>query len=285
MKKVLITGANGQLGCCLREASKNYKNFEFIFASSIELDITKTQNVNTFFDENKFDYCINTAAYTNVDIAESEKERVFLVNAEGVKNLSEACEKQQVILIHISTDYVFDGQKRTPYLESDDAAPINAYGASKLKGEKYISEICSKYFIIRTSWLYSQYGHNFFKSIVKLSKEKKELRITTEQIGCPTNANDLAEVLLKLIYCNIKEYGIYHFSNEGKATWYDFANAIIKHSQLSSTVSIVETDYYPTFAKRPKYSILDNSKIKEKLDFTIDLWEDSLKKLTDNKNR
>ena len=166
MKKVLITGAKGQLGCCLKEASKNYPDIDFSFVDKEILDITNPKVVTTFFEEHTFDFCINAAAYTQVDKAESDEEQAFLVNAEGVKNLSIACKQRNVTLFHISTDYVFDGNKQLPYKETDEVNPINVYGASKLKGEEYIKEICDRYFIFRTSWLYSQYGHNFLKSIL-----------------------------------------------------------------------------------------------------------------------
>ena len=282
MKKVLITGAKGQLGCCLKAASKNYPDIDFSFVDKEILDITTPKAVSTFFEEHTFDFCINAAAYTQVDKAESDEEQAFLVNAEGVKNLSIACKQRNVTLLHISTDYVFDGNKQTPHQETDETNPINVYGASKLKGEEYIQEICDKYFIIRTSWLYSQYGHNFLKSILKFSKEKDTLTITTEQTGCPTNANDLADVLLKLIHLDIKEYGIFHFSNDGEATWYDFAKSIIEFSGLSNKVNVVKTDYYPTFAKRPIYSILNTNKIRTLTSITIDHWRLSLKKLLEN---
>lgn len=279
MKRILVTGANGQLGSCLKDVSQKFPEIEIIFVGSDTFDITKKDAVNLFFDKNTFDFCINTAAYTNVEKAESDKEHAFLVNAQGVKNVCFACKENNVTLLHISTDYVFDGKKRSPYKETDITNPINVYGASKLKGEAYIQEICEKYFIIRTSWLYSQYGNNFFNSILKFAEEKDTLTITTEQTGAPTNANDLAAVLLQLIETEKKEYGTYHFSNLGKATWYDFAKAIVTYSGLSNKVNVVETDYYPTFAKRPAYSLLDTSKIKTNLDLQIQNWETSLKQL------
>lgn len=284
MKKVLITGAKGQLGCCLKEASKNYPDIDFSFTDREILDITIPNAVTTFFEENTFDFCINAAAYTHVDKAESDQKQAFLVNAEGVKNLSLACQKHNVTLLHVSTDYVFEGNKQVPYNETDKTSPINVYGASKLKGEEYIKKICHQYFIFRTSWLYSQYGHNFLNSILKLSKEKDTLTITTEQTGSPTNANELADVLVKCIHLDTKEYGIYHFSNDGEATWYDFAKAIIEYSGLSKVVHVVKTDYYPTFAKRPTYSILETSKIKNALKLKILPWKESLKILINNFN-
>lgn len=279
MKKILVTGANGQLGSCLKDASKKFSEFEFLFVDKESLDITNTLSVNTFFEENNFDFCINAAAYTNVEKAESNKEQAFLVNAEGVKNISLACKKCDITLLHVSTDYVFDGKKLTPYVETDETNPINVYGASKLKGEEYIKDICDKYFIIRASWLYSQYGHNFLKSILKFSKEKDTLTITTEQTGSPTNANDLAEVLLQIIDTNFKKYGIYHYCNDGKATWYDFAKSIITFSGLSNKVNVVETDYYPTFAKRPINSVLNTNKIKTALLIKQYPWKESLNAL------
>ncbi|MEZ4778108.1 MAG: sugar nucleotide-binding protein [Flavobacteriaceae bacterium] len=163
----------------------------------------------------------------------------------------------------MSTDYVFDGKKNTPYVETDKTNPINVYGASKLKGEEYIQETCKKYFIIRTSWLYSLFGHNFFKSILKLAKEKDALTITTDQRGSPTNANDLANFLLTIITSETSSYGVYHFSNEGNATWFDFAEEIVSNSKDLKLVKIVKTDNYPTFAKRPKYSVLSIEKLKK----------------------
>lgn len=282
MKKGLVTGANGQLGCCIKEASKTYPDVDLTFVDRRTLDITNSHSVNMFFEENNFDFCINAAAYTNVEKAESDKEQAFLVNAEGVKNLSIACKTHNVTLLHMSTDYVFDGNKQTPYLETDRVNPINVYGASKLKGEEYIKEICDKYFIIRTSWLYSHFGHNFLNSILRFSKEKDTITITTEQTGSPTNANDLAVVLLQIIDTDLKEYGIYHFSNDGEATWFDFAKAIIELSRLSNKVIVVKTDYYPTFAKRPTYSILNSDKIRLLSKIKIDHWRLSLKKLLEN---
>ncbi|MEZ4857342.1 MAG: dTDP-4-dehydrorhamnose reductase [Flavobacteriaceae bacterium] len=277
MKKVLITGANGQLGCCLKEAVKAYPEIEFQFLDKYTLDITDASQVASFFKQTRFDYCINTAAYTNVEKAESDKENAFLVNAEGVKNIANACKDHRIILMHISTDYVFDGTQKTPYLETDLPNPINVYGASKRKGEHYIETICEQYFIIRTSWLYSQFGHNFLKSIIRFAKEKKELTITTEQLGTPTNANDLALVLLKIILLDLKEYGMYHFSNSGEATWFDFAKSIIDYSGDSQKVNVVKTDYYPTFAKRPTYSVLNTRKIENLLNFNAAPWQISLK--------
>ncbi|MCB0458341.1 MAG: sugar nucleotide-binding protein, partial [Flavobacteriaceae bacterium] len=180
------------------------------------------------------------------------------------------------------TDYVFDGNKRTPYVETDKTNPINVYGASKLKGENYIQEICEKYFIIRTSWLYSHFGHNFFTSILKLIKEKDTLTITTEQTGSPTNANDLATGLLAIITSETSNYGVYHFSNEGSATWFDFAKEIVSYSKDLKLVKIVKTDNYPTFAKRPKYSVLSTEKFQKAFHYSIAEWRKSLRNSINN---
>ncbi len=226
--KVLVTGSNGQLGRCIESSSYMYTNLEFVYKDSKELDITSTHKIDTLFRRNNFDYVINCAAYTNVEQAEKEPKKAFLVNAEGVRNLAKVCKKDNTILIHVSTDYVFDGEKKTPYTEEDVPNPINEYGKSKLAGEQHVQNILDNYFIIRTSWLYSQFGKNFYKMILKKSEIEKELTITTTEIGTPTNANDLANFILEIVAVRSTKYGLYHFSNEGQATWYDFAEEIIK---------------------------------------------------------
>jgi dTDP-4-dehydrorhamnose reductase len=276
MKNILVTGANGQLGKCLLDLSRNTSAVNFVFVDKKLLNLGDPENIEAFFEGKHFDYCINAGAYTNVEKAESERELAFQVNAEGVKTLAQQCAQHQTILIHISTDYVFDGAKRTPYEEDDAVAPLNVYGASKLKGEAYIQEICQAYFILRTSWLYSQYGHNFLKSILKFADEKRDLKITTEQIGTPTNANDLAGAILHIITSDNQNYGLYHFSNDGKATWYDFAEEILRQTQRLEEVKLVETDYYPTFAKRPEYSVLSKKKFLRSFDYPIVPWKMAL---------
>jgi len=279
MKKILITGANGQLGKCIKDASENYPELSFLFASREDLNIVNEGATLKLFTENNFDYCINAAAYTNVEKAESEQEKAFQINAEGVKNLALICNQFGTTLIQISTDYVFDGEKTTPYTEEDETNPINVYGASKLKGEQYLQEICEKHFIIRTSWLYSQYGHNFYNSILKFAKEGRELKITTEQTGTPTNANDLADALLNIVTNNSKEYGIYNFSNTGEANWYDFAKAILQHTKQFDPRKLAKTDHYRTFAKRPKNSVLDTLKYKNIFGKGLTNWKESLSTL------
>ena len=277
MKHVLVTGANGQLGRCIQDALGRYSNLNFTLATREELDITDTNKVSKVFQKNNFDYCINTAAYTNVEKAESEEEQAFLINAEAVKNLAKTCALNAVTLLHVSTDYVFDGNKHKPYVETDATNPINVYGASKLKGEEYIEQLSTAHFIVRTSWLYSQYGHNFLNSMIQYAEEGKDLTITTEQTGTPTNANDLANVLLTIIDSDSKKYGIYHFSNSGKATWYDFAKEILERTGLIEKTKLAQTDYYRTFAKRPVYSILNTSKFEETFSVKVLDWKESLK--------
>lgn len=276
MKKILVTGANGQLGRCIKDAAADYPDFEFVFVSKEELDIENTDSLTDFFKKNNFSHCINTAAYTNVEKAESDKERAFAINAEAVKNLALTCKENDVVLLHISTDYVFDGKKKSPYLETDKTNPINVYGASKLKGEEYIQEICNKFFILRTSWLYSQYGHNFLKTILKYSQEGKPLTITTEQTGTPTNANDLSKALLQIIAQDSINYGVYNFSNSGETTWYGFAKEILKQSGNIKEASLAKTNQYRTFAARPEYSILDNTKAEKMFTLSILGWKESL---------
>ncbi|AXT51981.1 dTDP-4-dehydrorhamnose reductase [Aquimarina sp. BL5] len=277
--KVLITGGDGQLGKCIKVLEINYPTLDLYFTNFKELDITDKENIALFFKNYSFDYVINCAAYTNVELSEKESERAFLVNAVGVKNLAEVCFLNKTVLIHISTDYVFDGEKGTPYTEEDIPNPMNEYGKSKLVGEQYLQKTLKKYFIVRTSWLYSEFGNNFFKTILKKSKNEKELTIVTSETGTPTNANDLAEFILNIIKSTSSKYGIYHFSNEGEATWYDFAYEILKSSGKLDSIKLEKADNYPTFAQRPKYSVLSKIKSVESFGLRILDWKDSLKKL------
>ncbi|MEM7186776.1 MAG: dTDP-4-dehydrorhamnose reductase [Bacteroidota bacterium] len=282
MKKILVTGANGQLGRCLRDAASSREQFEFYFADRSQLDVASRDSVEAFFANKQFDYCINTAAYTNVEKAESEADAAFATNSLGVKSLAQACKAQDITLLHVSTDYVFDGTKNTPYVETDPTAPLNVYGASKLAGEEQVSSICETYFVIRTSWLYCQYGHNFLNSMLRFAEEGRALSITTEQLGTPTNANDLALAMLGMIEADTQAYGLYHFSNEGEGTWYDFAEAIFRHSNQLETVKLAKTEQYRTFAKRPAYSVLNKEKFANAFDVPLVHWEESLKQLIEN---
>ncbi len=278
MKKVLVTGANGQLAKCIKDATQAYLNLAFTFANRDQLNIENEDEVRTFFASNDFDICINTAAYTNVEQAESDKKKAFATNADGARHLAEVCANRGIVLFHISTDYVFDGSKNTPYNEHDNTNPINVYGASKLQGEQHIIENCERHIIFRTSWLYSQYGHNFYNTILRWASEGKNMEITTEQIGTPTNANDLANVILTIASGDCDEFGLYHYSNEGEATWFDFAEAILTETNQLTETSIAKTEHYRTFAARPEYSALDTTKFRTKFGLTLH-WQESLKNI------
>lgn len=283
MINLLVTGSSGQLGQCLKQLLLSATDISCYFAAREDLDITNSDELQRFFSDHNFDYCINTAAYTNVEKAESEQKEAFLINAEGAYSLAKACKKHNVVLLHISTDYVFDGMAKTPYQEQDPTNPLNVYGASKLKGEQHIVDTWNKHFIIRTSWLYSQYGQNFLNSMLQFAKQKKALTITTQQKGTPTNANELAQVLVTIIKTGNARYGVYHFSNQGEATWYDFAKAIFKATGEIDTVNLAKTEHYATFAKRPSYSVLNCNKLKDTLGITYRNWEDSLKQIINSK--
>lgn len=272
-KSVLVTGANGQLGKCIEELSLNFEELNFIFKSSKELDITSFDSAKAIFEKHQFNYCINCAAYTAVDLAEDEKEKAFAVNAEGVKHLAILSKDYNTSLIHISTDFVFDGLKNTPYTETDSPNPINVYGASKLQGEQYIKELLDTYFIFRTSWLYSEYGNNFMKTMLRLSKERQELNVVNDQIGSPTYAMDLAEVILKVIKEDNTNYGMYHFSNKGETSWFGFAQEIFKQKNIQVNLLPTTSENYKTKAKRPMFSVLDNSKSLKKLGAIQKSWK------------
>ncbi len=279
MKTILVTGATGQLGKCFQKQALKFPDFKFLFCSSKELDITSATEVENYFSKYNIDYCINCAAYTNVELAEDEKEKAFLLNADSVKNLAQICKNNKTVLIHFSTDYVFNGEKNNPYTEEENVHPINTYGSSKLLGEEYISSVMDRYFIFRTSWLYSEFGHNFFNTIRKKIREKAEMNITTSQLGTPTNANDLADYVLKIINTESNAYGVYHFSNEGEATWYDFAKAILDFSENTEGVTLNKTGFYKTRAERPAYSVLSKEKLRSEYGFPIPAWKESLKNL------
>lgn len=260
MKNVLVTGANGQLGTTIKELfNENDIGLKFVFVSKEDLDITKKTDLTAFFKNKSFHYCINCAAYTNVEQAEKTPEIAYMVNAVGIENLSYACEENNIILIHISTDYVFDGEKEEPYNVNDETNPINEYGKSKLEGEKHIKKILTKYFIIRTSWLFSKkYGNNFYKTILKKAKTEKELLVTTEQKGCPTDAVNLSKFIIKLMNGNSNKFGVVHFCDEKVMTWYDFAEEILIENNLYHNVNLVKGQNYCTLARRPKNSALKN---------------------------
>ena len=279
MRTILVTGADGQLGNEFRILSPVFKNFEFIFHDIATLDITKSEQVNLFFQKNKIDCCINCAAYTAVDKAESEQQVVYEINASAVKNLALGCQQRNSLFIQISTDFVFDGSKSVPYTEEDVPNPQGVYASTKLSGEKMAISFNQKTLVIRTAWIYSTFGNNFVKSMQRLGKEQNSLRVIFDQVGTPTYARDLANAIMEIItkWNEKSKTGIYHFSNEGVASWYDFAMAIMEFSHLKCKVNPIFTKDYPTPAVRPKFSVLSKKKIKENFGLHIPYWRDSLK--------
>ena len=278
---ILVTGSNGQLGSELRVLSSDFPQHQFIFTDVDELDITDTKAVNAFFNENKVDCLINCAAYTNVDKAEEEQDLARNINVQGAKNLAQACAKHNAELMHISTDYVFDGNNHRPYRETDFTHPQSVYGETKLEGEHMIEEFAKTAIIIRTSWLYSSFGHNFVKTMLKYGQERDELNVVYDQIGTPTYAANLA----LLILMNLDDLQwlqgthIYHYSDEGVCSWYDFAKEIMTLSNIDCKINAIESKDYPLPATRPFYSILNKAKIKDGLEgIEIPYWKDSLKK-------
>ena len=276
MKKILVTGANGQLGQCLQKISSQFEEFEFIFTDSETLDITNKEEVNDFFWQNAPDFCINAAAYTAVDLAETDIEKAFLVNADGTENLAEACAENNAQFIHVSTDYVFDGENNLAYTEEDFTNPLGVYGASKLAGDELALEVNPCSVILRTSWVYSEFGKNFVKTMLNLFATKEELNIVADQFGQPTNANDLAEAIMKIIKSEKITPGIFNFSNLGRISWFDFAEKIAELSEAKIKLNAIETSQYPTPAKRPKNSVLDLGKISKTYAIQLKPWEESL---------
>ncbi|MCU4187910.1 dTDP-4-dehydrorhamnose reductase [Flavobacterium sp. HXWNR29] len=292
---VLVTGANGQLGQAIQSISGKYPEIDFVFCSSSDLDITNLENCQAVFSNYQPQFCINAAAYTAVDKAESEPAKAFDINANGPENLAITCKKFNTILIHISTDFVFDAyfsdgiayydrELRLPLksdfglTETDVPFPSGVYGLTKLQGEQAIQANWEKHFIIRTSWVYSQFGNNFMKTMLRLASERDSLSVVADQIGTPTNAVDLAEVLIKIIQSSNhpSSFGIYNFSNERQCSWYDFANEIFRQKGVSIDLKPIPTSAYPTPAKRPAYSVLDKTKIKSTFDIKINDWQTSL---------
>ncbi len=278
--QVLVIGSNGQLGQSLRSIAPNY-SVNFTFSDRSLLDITNQQNINVYFQKNKFDFCINCSAYTAVDKAENEEDLAKKINVIGVSYLAEACKKYQITLVHISTDFVFNGMAFKPYTEETKTDPISVYGQTKLDGEKEIQRILDNHYIIRTSWLYSEFGNNFMKSMLNLSKNRDVLSVVSDQIGTPTYAVDLAKAILIIIQSN-SNYGLYHYSNLGVASWYDFAKAIFEYSNINIKINSIPSILYPTPANRPFFSVLDKSKIQNNFKLEIPYWRESLKKSLKN---
>ncbi|MBT3817867.1 MAG: dTDP-4-dehydrorhamnose reductase [Lentimicrobiaceae bacterium] len=281
MKNILITGSNGQLGSEIREISDQYENYNFIFTDVEELDLTISEDIVSFFTDNKIDACINCAAYTAVDKAEDEVELAMLVNSTAVENLSKVCKNNGTLLFHISTDYVFNGKHFMPYVETDTVSPDSQYGLSKLKGEEAVMLNCDKAIIVRTSWLYSSHGNNFVKTLIKLGNERDQLSVVSDQVGTPTYAADLAEAIMVMIasFDETKPKEIYHFSNEGVISWYDFGKAIMKLSDIECAINPIDSKDYPSKANRPFYSVLSKSKIKKHYSVNVPYWEDSLHRM------
>ncbi|MDP2088747.1 MAG: dTDP-4-dehydrorhamnose reductase [Flavobacteriaceae bacterium] len=289
MYNILVTGSNGQLGSELRELSRDFRQYQFFFTDLAELDVTDKNVIQKLIVQNQINSIINCAAYTAVDKAESEPEMADKINHIAVKNLAEAAKTCNCKIIHISTDYVFDGTNHQPYIETDAANPQSVYGSTKLAGELALMNVNPRNsIIIRTSWVYSSYGNNFVKTMLKQGKERDELNVIDDQIGTPTYAKDLALVILETLPLLTNEkVEIYHFSNEGVCSWYDFAKAIFELTDTTLIVNPIKTAQYPTVAKRPHYSILNKSKIKETFSITIPHWKKSLKECLnklDNKN-
>lgn len=279
MKKVLVTGANGQLGSDLRVISPLYKELEFIFTDVDELDISNRDVLDNFFENAGVDFVINCAAFTQVDKAETDTELAILLNAVAPGYLAELSVKYRFKLIHISTDFVFDGNQNTPYTEQDEAKPIGYYGVTKLAGEKAVLQKSPASIIIRTAWLYSSFGNNFIKTMLRLGRERGFVNVVYDQIGTPTYARDLATCILHIIsdpkISNLS--GLFHYSNEGAISWFDLAKAIFDIKGMDCKVNPLRTIEFPTPAKRPAYSVLDKAKIKTTFGLEIPYWRDSLR--------
>lgn len=277
MKKILVTGSNGQLGNEISTLRSQFSQYEFLFTDQADLDITDKDALKRIFEKYRFFACINAAAYTAVDAAETDQEMAQKINIEAVGNLAYLCDDYNAHLFHISTDYVFDGKKSFPYTEEDETAALNVYGETKAIGETLaLQHRCT--FVLRTSWLYSNFGKNFVKTMLRLADQKPQLSIVDDQIGSPTYAADLAKTIFKILETPDfeKKSGLYHYSNEGIASWYDFAKAIFELSNKNVDVLPLRTAQYPTPAQRPLYSVLDKTKIKSAFDLEIPHWRESL---------
>ena len=278
MSNILVTGSKGQLGLELASLESNFQNHTFFFTDKSNLDITNFEVVSTFVSKNNIAIVINCAAYTNVDKAEEEPILAAEINHLAVKNLAKIATKQQLKLIHISTDYVFDGDSKIPYTETSETNPQNSYGSSKLKGEQALLSINpSNSVIIRTAWLYSNYGKNFVKTILRISEEKETISVVSDQIGSPTNAHDLASVILQMIpFVKSNGVQIYHYANTGACSWFQFAEEIVKLAKHNAKVLPITSEAFKTPTKRPKFSLLNTAKIQEVFQLTIPHWKESL---------
>jgi len=278
MPKILVTGANGQVGSELRVLSDLYPHYTFTFSDREMLDLSNLCKMEDFFEDKPFDVIINCAAYTGVDKAESDGELANTINHRFVSMLAKIAKRDTITFIHISTDYVFDGKNHRPYIESDPTHPQGVYGVTKCEGENAILSVAPKNtIIIRTSWVYSSFGNNFVKTMLRLGKERDSLGVIFDQVGTPTYARDLAHTILEILpQINNESPEIYHYSNEGVASWYDFAKAIFELSGVTCQLNAITTDQYPTPASRPHYSLLNKGKIKSEYTISIPYWRDSL---------
>jgi len=283
MVKILVTGSNGQVGTELRHLANNYEDFNFKFIDVEDLDITDKNAVYDFINADDYDYIINCAAYTAVDRAETDKELAYQVNAEGAKNIAQAAVIRNIQLIHLSTDYVYHNDSDRPLLETDPTNPQSVYAETKLQGDQFVQMMLPSSMIIRTSWVYSSFGNNFVKTMLRLGRERDELGVVADQIGTPTYAYDLAKAMLDIIskmangdLVNGKMQGIFHYSNEGVTHWADFAKAIFEIANIDCKINPIPTAEYPTPASRPPYSLLDKSKFKKTFDLEVPSWKDSL---------
>lgn len=281
MKKILVTGSKGQLGNELQVAAKAFSQFELVFTDVDELDICNLTAIEQFVKNAGFDAIVNCAAYTAVDKAETDDDLCYKINRDAVQNLAQIAQYNGLKLIHVSTDYVFDGTQHTPYVETDRVCPVSVYGKSKLAGEELALKYCEQVAVIRTSWLYSAFGNNFVKTMIRLGQERESLNVIFDQVGTPTYAADLANAILQMLNAEVFVSGVYHFSNEGVCSWYDFAKKIHQLAGVSCKVSPIETKDYPTAAARPHYSVLNKSKIKSTYNIEIPHWEESLIKCVD----
>ena len=276
MGKILVIGAGGQLGQCLKTVAERRMITNVIFAAKQEANILNEELLIGLFQKENPAFVINCAAYTAVDKAEDEVELSKAVNETGAVNLARSCKANNSTLIHISTDFVFEGNEVKLLKEDDEARPINIYGITKLDGEKAVISILDKHFILRTSWLYSEYANNFVKTMLKLGAERDELGIIADQVGTPTYAIDLANTIFDIIDANTESYGVYHYSNEGVTSWFDFAKAIFDISGTQVKANPIPGSAYPTKAKRPAFSVMDKTKIKSTFNISIPYWRDSL---------
>ena len=277
---ILVTGSGGQLGNELKNIAADHPGYDFIFADSKDLPIDNFTAVKNYFDLRQINYCINCAAYTAVDKAETEKEKAFLINADAAGNLASICKEHKAQLIHISTDYVFDGTAQQPYKETDNTSPINIYGQSKLKGEQLALQQDPTAIIIRSSWLYSSFGNNFVKTMLRLMKEKESINVVNDQAGCPTYAAGLAKAIMQIItqlpIANCPLPFVFNYASTGTTNWYEFALAIKTFTKSNCTIHPITTAAFPTAAKRPQYSVLDTTKIRDTFNIDIPDWKDSL---------